>query len=345
MSSDTIVSRRPLAVNRAVFDADTSYANSRPPARRVGVSGGSLTPPAAADGALACPKRHIGARLHASGTVVRLSASGWRSRPPRPDMPRRGKVTVFSRKSRRRLLLAVSAIEWSSILRDQLYHVDLTYPAELFPDGRKVKRDLKAFTRRLDRLFGRCYGLIWKIEFQRRGYPEVNAVLRVTEVPAAWRKRYPDLSLGDRAFLVLLREWVARAWYEVVGSGLDKHLRAGTEVSRPKTDNPRTLGLYLAKYLSKSGRSSKEYQHELPAGYELGRWWGFVHRELFPVHWESVEVPIERYHDVRRVLRRYLMRPGRRYRPPAWSSFAGLTVLGRWDKALYRDLCRLLSAG
>lgn len=292
--------------------------------------------------ALACPKRHISARLLASGTVVKLQASGFRSRPSRHVNVRRGKVQGWSRKSRRRLLLRVCEIEWSTIPREQLYHVGLTYPQEVFPDGRKLKRDFQAFRRRLDRLF-RSYGLGWKLEFQRRGYPEFNCVLRILDVPEEWQERFPGLSLRSQAFLFLLRHWVARSWYEVVGSGLEKHLRAGTEVSRPKARESRNMGLYMAKYMHKGG--SKEYQHNLPDGYEPGRWWGFVHPEMFPVHWESIEVPLGQFHAVRRVLRRFVSRPGRRYRPAVWSYYSGVTVLGRWDKVLFCDLCRLLSAG
>src|SRR5690606_31407134 len=91
--------------------------------------------------------------------------------------------------------------------------VHLTYPGEFCADGRTVKGHLSAFYRRWKRRFGPPRGA-WKREFQRRGAPHFHLLL-------SWPE---GVGLGP------LRLWVARAWYEVVGSDDPEHLVAGTSV-------------------------------------------------------------------------------------------------------------------
>ena len=121
-------------------------------------------------------------------------------------------------------------------------------------------------------LFGKLDGSakvpwIWKREFQRRGAPHFHLVTVV-----------PDDVGGER-----FRDWVARSWFEVVGSDDQRHRRAGTRVDRVigfQAADPMRIASYLAGYLGPDEKlSDKEAQHVLPYGWRsetggVGRWWG-----------------------------------------------------------------------
>lgn len=66
-----------------------------------------------------------------------------------------------------------------------------------------------------------------------------------------------------------LREWIPQNWYEVVGSGDEKHLAAGTRVERVRSS--RGVLFYTAKYICKS-------DSYVMAGW--GRYWGVVNRDM-----------------------------------------------------------------
>lgn len=152
---------------------------------------------------------------------------------------KRGVITELSDKSRRRLALVARNVEGLTHL------VTLTYPDDhqaVVPDGRVLKRQMAALRYRLVR---RGIGGLWFVEFQDRGAPHVhiltNGGVRGREL-SAW-------------------------WYEIVGSGDEKHLRAGTGIER----------LWLkdgaARYASKY--ASKWEQKLVPAAFQgIGRMWG-----------------------------------------------------------------------
>lgn len=70
-----------------------------------------------------------------------------------------------------------------------------------------------------------------------------------------------------------LIHWVSQNWYEVVGSGDERHLRAGTRVERVKSRNG--VMFYAAKYLSKV---DLEPWKDL----DVGRFWGIYFRKNMP---------------------------------------------------------------
>lgn len=63
--------------------------------------------------------------------------------------------------------------------------------------------------------------------------------------------------------------WVAQSWYEVCGTGEEKHLLAGTRVEAIRAGDREQLAAYAFKY------ACKKSQKELPPGVlRAGRWWG-----------------------------------------------------------------------
>lgn len=185
----------------------------------------------------------------------------------------RGTIKTYSRASRRRLLRTMGKIDTSQIP----VFLTLTYPAEFPEDSSSWKAHLNAFDRRLRRRFAHA-AFAWKLEPQKRGAPHFH--LLVWNVPYLW-----------------LREWAGRAWYEVVKSGDDKHLRAGVRVEQIRSW--RGVKSYAAKYLGKV--------QALPEGWEApGRIWGFRHSEDIP--WAAVvklHVTDRQAARLMRYLRRY----------------------------------------
>lgn len=175
-------------------------------------------------------------KLHEKSTEVVIDSG--RVTPGNVSGSARGNVTGFSFRSERRMRLALedSAALWR-------YFVVLTYPKEYPADGRKVKRDIQAFKRWIKRQGIR--DMFWGLEFQRRGAPHINILL-------------PESVDKER---------LSRAWYRIVGSGDELHLKAGTGIEAVRGKDEITS--YMIGYLG------KRWQKDVPENYrEVGRFWG-----------------------------------------------------------------------
>jgi hypothetical protein len=145
-------------------------------------------------------------------------------------------IAGFSEDSKRRMLFTFRNVVGLRVL------VTLTYPGQFSTDGREVKRHWANMRRWLAR---RGVAGAWFMEFQERGAPHFHAFL-TGEVP---------------------KEEVAAAWYQIVGSGDERHLRAGTRIEALRELH--AAGAYAAKYLK------KQEQKEVPEGFsDVGRFWG-----------------------------------------------------------------------
>lgn len=165
-----------------------------------------------------------------------------------PPLALRGKVTEFSKASRRRLAFVASNTEIP--LRTM---ITLTYPAEYPSDGKTVKGHLRRFLTWLQRETEDCEYL-WFLEFQERGAPHFHIL---TDWPLP----------RDRGNKVLWYAKIAQSWYEIVGSNDYNHRMAGT---RTETLRSRDGGArYAVKYAQKmrQKRVPEEYQ-------DVGRFWG-----------------------------------------------------------------------
>lgn len=170
----------------------------------------------------------------------------------------RGRVTGFSAASRRRLLKLFGRLRDSSL---PLF-LTLTLPDGVAHDGEALKdKYLRRFLARLRRRFPGA-ALVWRMEVKARKsgeqigeqVPHVHAVL--WGVPMA-----PGL-----------REWVSLAWYEAVGSGDPKHLRAGTQVQAARSS--RQVKGYASKLYAAKADDCELAEH--------GRAWGIFARERLP---------------------------------------------------------------
>lgn len=157
------------------------------------------------------------------------------------DMGTRGEISEFSRGSQSRLRQRLDNVPrellpWRSFLT-------LTYPSEYPRDGREVKRHLDMLGKRFMRLFPDFTGF-WAMEFQKRGAPH---------------------------FMILSNVFVhysvlARLWYDIVGSGDEKHLEAGVQAVKAKGD---LRAYFLKRYFQKGD------QKQVPPDFiNPGRFWG-----------------------------------------------------------------------
>jgi hypothetical protein len=173
--------------------------------------------------------------VYARDVRVKRGFRGLQGAPPGGE---RGVVTGLSRQSRSRLIFT------SRNLLDLTHMVTLTYPAEYTNSGRRVKRDWAAFRKWMRRTAPNIAGL-WVLEFQERGAPHLHVFVT-----------------GGLPYNA-----VAAAWYRIVGSGDEKHLRAGTRVERLYA--PTAVATYASKYAAKWDQKGvpEEFQH-------VGRMWG-----------------------------------------------------------------------
>jgi len=148
----------------------------------------------------------------------------------------RGPIREFSRRAARELLHRARNVSGLVAM------LTLTYPGEWPTDGRRVKRDWAALRRWLTH---RGLAGLWWLEFQERGAPHLHVYV-TGEVD---------------------KQELAEAWYRIVGSGDERHLRAGTRVEGIR--KPHAVAAYAAKY------ARKQEQKQVPPEYQkVGRFWG-----------------------------------------------------------------------
>lgn len=153
-----------------------------------------------------------------------------------PHNSTRSTITELSYKSRGRLVFTARNIEGFRTM------ATLTYPAEFPCDGKLVKKHLEKIRKWF---LYRDLGGFWFLEFQERGAPHYHVFLT-----------------GE-----IDKRQLAQAWFKIVGSGDEKHLRAGTRIEAVR--NPHAVAAYAAKY------ASKAEQKEVPVDYlNVGRFWG-----------------------------------------------------------------------
>ena len=213
----------------------------------------------------------------------------------------RGNVEGFSNASRRRLMRKIAAIDRETLETPPIFGT-LTYPGEWPSDPKQWKRDLDAWGKRLRRRHPNAC-VIWKLEPQKRGAPHYH--LLIFNVPH------------------LDKHWLAQSWYEVVDSGDERHLRAGTRIESIRTW--RGVMSYASKYTAK-------VVDELPEGWEaVGRMWGIIGRDNLPIHIVRFGINREQALKLRDFLWDIIGGP-----PPNWIQFDddGLTAIVDWGEVV-----------
>ena len=166
---------------------------------------------------------------------------------------KRGAITAFSRASRWRIMQLVATLKRTEV---SLF-VTMTYPDAFERNPRKVKAHLATFCKRLLREFPDAI-VLWRMEPKVRKSGASAGEIAPHFHLLIWNVDYK-----------LLREWIPLNWYQVVGSGDEKHLAAGTSVERVRSS--RGVMHYTTKYIAKSD------SYVMPG---WGRYWGVVNRKL-----------------------------------------------------------------
>jgi hypothetical protein len=188
---------------------------------------------------------------------------------------KRGAIGQFSDASRSRLIQVLSKTPKAAYARGVVL-ITLTYPGEYPKDPHLWKSQLDRMGKRLRRK-APCAAFLWKLEPQERGAPHFHV-----------------MGIGVR---YIDREWVARSWYEIVGSGDPDHLKAGTRIEAPKGMDP--AAKYASKYVSKPQESTKDYW-QWP-----GRWWGVIGRSNLGIEIETYSADKEAFSAVHRTITAY----------------------------------------
>jgi hypothetical protein len=230
----------------------------------------------------------------------------------------RGDIRVFSAKSRRNLMQEIGAVCWEWVDERQLYTLCLTYPAE-WPDVKTAKAHLQNLHRELGD-GGIQNEFIWKMEFQGRGAPHFHVL-------GIFGADYKNLRRRViRVWYRLVKNWCLRekgneCWERICGD-FKRYLAwddggAGKGVVACVPDIKKTA-VYLSNYYTadRGKRFAKEAQHRAPEGVAPGRYWGVRGKGsgLLPRPCADHELTLYQYMSLRRVVRRYMKKPGRRYR-------------------------------
>jgi hypothetical protein len=210
--------------------------------------------------------------------------------------PKRERIKEFSNASRRRFcqkLAQVDFTEWRS--RGVVVHAVLTYP-EVYPSPQQAKVHLKAYRERLRRRYGDRVAFSWKLEPQKRGAPHFHLLGGILQ------SGHSDTSPCRAAEFQELREFMIRAWLEVVGSDDPDH--AKHHWRDPKVVQWVQDRGHVVKYLGKyQGKPSKSEDWEWP-----GRWWGLIAGEMIErlyVRGVCVRVDRETWYAAKRLLRKH----------------------------------------
>ena len=181
----------------------------------------------------------------------------------------RGNINHFSYRSKRRMKLF--ARNTSNLWR---IFIHLTYPRNYPSDGRKVKKHLDIFIKRLKRY---CPDIkfLWVIEFQQRGAPHYHILVN-QEVN---------------------KNWLSQSWYEVVDSGDERHLRAGTTIELVRSKNHSIA--YLMNYLKKIEQKTvpEEYKN-------VGKFWSHS-TKILEVDEYFIEDSLRKNQRITRCFRRW----------------------------------------
>ena len=214
---------------------------------------------------------HIGPRssnlgtltFYQGGNLASLKAPTHQKPSPGGGGPR-GQVLEFSRASRRRMMQFTNSINFGKA--GLPYFVTLTYHEDWPKAPSEWKAQLKALTKRIERVWG-SVTLLWRLEFQKRGAPHFHLLLWLHDPQG--REWHPTQRL------LQLQNNISWFWNAIVDPHNPAHLAAGTNVQGCR--NLRHMNAYLSKYMAKP---EQLVEGQTPPG----RFWG---------KWRAVWLPIE----------------------------------------------------
>lgn len=210
---------------------------------------------------------------------VQIETQGGLFKVKRLDCPRtggglRGKVNKFTPASRLRLIERVSRITDGP----HGFFVTLTYH-DSWPSPKAAKRELRSFIKRLERWTGQAWGIIWKLEPQKRGAPHFHLILFPKQdedggwaFPTHYDSEYGNIRVfdflhdGRVAPLIFFYQVIRRMWAGTIDAHLDdldrKRVARGDSLTNVKhlSGGRKQVMYYVSKYVAKLPES------EVPEG-------------------------------------------------------------------------------
>ena len=219
--------------------------------------------------------------------------------PPYTPKSIRGKVTIFSRKSRRRLLEFFARTRQTDNPR---VFLTLTYPSNM-TDAATGKAHLRAFLERVRRRYPKA-SAIWRIEYQERG--AVHFHLLFFSLPF-WKA-----------------DSIREVWGEIIGESNPR-----IEIKTIRTRRGSTY--YVSKYVAKAGSTDLVSLSNLPYTH-VGNHWGYFNKPEIPMQFLKIfEVlgDFKAFWDLRRAIDRYYPKRKKSYRGGAMLFTQNA---GQWEK-------------
>ena len=231
---------------------------------------------------------------------------------------RRGRITGFSPKSRKRLIETCTKIRKS----DQGFFLTLTYPGKYHGDHEKTKRDLDTFSKRMARRFP-GFAMLWRMEIKTR-QTGASKGKRVPHYHGLCPGTYPGFVTND-GVTITLGEYIAKSWNEIVAPGDSDHLEHGSHVF-PYTSARHAMS-YVSKYVAKL-----EFHENAQEEY-AGRHWGVV-GDLETTISITVTISRQKMIEMKRLWRKWMRARGNDY-ANSWAMNtpkAGCTLFGWGDE-------------
>lgn len=264
--------------------------------------------PAIALGLVPCHISHRNATCNVFAGMVKFKVN----HPTGSGGGIRGMVTRFTRASRKRMLELLAKMREP----ERGTFITLTYPS-IYPDtSQRWKRNIDAFLKRLKRIAPKAYG-VWRIEPQSRGAPHYHLIV-----------------FNSPTNIIRLRQWVKLAWFQIVGSGDERHLKAGT-----RTDiicSVRHAMNYASKYAAKVESTRRFITSDGEVIETVGKHWGQFGLEFADISpFIEQELDYAQLVELRRMIARYLRSRSSRYSRHIATAYhnLGFTVFGLGDSS------------
>lgn len=212
---------------------------------------------------------HIQERLHfeAQGHFVRVAFRESAMHSQTGKSATRGKITTFSRKSRKRMLEKTARLSLDTYVKNMpILFVTLTYGQD-WPHPSEAKTHMRNLWKRIVREYSTA-AAIWRLEFQKRGAPHLH--LLIFNVPFISKD-------------VLKQIWSEIIEYQYWDYSAETPRAPFTRIEALRSGKKAMA--YVSKYVAKNEDEAVHgfnYVPYLTAGVTVGRVWGVLGSKFLP---------------------------------------------------------------
>lgn len=273
---------------------------------------------------------HLNIVYECQSSLVKLKVYSPARQSASKPTSKRGKVTTFSKRSRKRL------IEWFNRLdiKHKPVFITLTY-TQVWPHPRQAKSDLACLLMRISRHFdGLPMSGFWRMEFQRRGAPHFHLIL--FGIP------YFDKLTLQKMWADVIHDETGSVFTRIEQIKGVRHLMSYVSkyVAKVSPDGGFNYVPYLCVPQNQDTDNDSDNDNEGDSEESIGRFWGVWNKQNLPLGTlQIVEVAGAAFgliHTLKRAARH-------RWKPTNKAMYAGFTLIGvnagRWfDLFLYHAI-------